>query len=316
MAEKVDMMQTPKAKPRGSFKRSGWRLLGVSVALILAIGCTTHTVSSAFKTVLADFLHIQPDETTYIGLSSSSSGITMTVESSHVCKDTAVVLITFHKNNSEPFGNGLNPDITLTDVNGQSVLQSGMNGGVYTELSDDKKTLFCYYTWSFPRRFTGRTIILKVSELICNQSQVDGAAWPDDLIKGKWKVKFDLTENEDNTITVTNPELLKTISVFHSELRIDSVLLSDMLLIASATTVRQWEKTEEEVRQSIISSVYPGSSAYDDIYVQLVYKDGTLSDKVGFHRNDNGDLIAWFYKPIPLNDVAEIQIGDLVIPVQ
>ncbi len=316
MTEQADMMQTPKSKPRGSFKRSGWRLLAVSIALILATGCTTYTASPAFKTVLADFLHIQPDDTTYIGLSSSSSGITMTVESSHVCNGTAVVLITFQKDNGEPFGNGLNPDITLTDINGQSVFQSGMNGGVYTELSDDNKTLFCYYTWSFPERFTDRTVILKVNKLICNQSQVDGATWPDDLIKGEWDVKFDLTENEDNTITVTNPEPAKTISVFHSELRIDSVLLSDMLLIASATTVRQWEMTEEEVRQSIISSVHPGSSAYYDIYAQLVYKDGTQSDKVGFHRNDNGDLIAWFYKTIPLNDAAEIRIGDLVIPVQ
>ena len=316
LIEEADMIQTPKVVLSSNFKRPRWGLLAACVALILAVGSTAYAASPAFRGILADILHIQVDETTYIGLSSSSSGITMTVESSHICKDTAVVMMTFHKNNGETFGNGLNPSIKLTDVNGQSVFQSGMNEGVYTKLSDDKQTLFCFYTWSFPENFTDRTVILKVSELICNQSQEDGVIWPDDLIKGDWKVKFDLTENKDNTIVVRNPDLTKTISVFQRELQLNSVSISNMLVIASTTTLRQWEMTDEEKRQSILSSVYSGSSAYYNVFIQLVYKDGTMSDKVSFCRNDNDDLIAWFPESIPLSDVSEIRIGDIIISIR
>lgn len=304
----------PKVKISKHSIKSRWGLLAACIAMLLAIGSTAYAASPAFREILANLLHIKVEETTYIGLSSTSSNITMTVESSHVCKDTAVVMLTFHKNNGESFSNGLNPTITLTDVNRQDIFQSGMNGGVYTKLSDDKRTVFCFYTWSFPESFTERTVILEVSELICNQSQVNSVNWPEELIKGDWKVKFNLTENYDNTITISNPDLTKIISVFERELQINSVSISDMLLIASTTTLSQWEMTDEENRQSMLSSVYPGSSAYYNIYIQLVYKDGTMSEKVDFCRNDNDDLIAWFPKTILMNDVAEIRIGDVVIP--
>jgi hypothetical protein len=312
--EEAIKTRKPTVKNSKHSKKSRWVLLAACIAMLLAIGGTAYAASPVFREFLANILHIKVEETTYIGLSSSSSNITMTVESSHVCKDTAVVMLTFHKNNGEPFSNGLNPTITLTDVNGQNIFQSGMSGGVYTKLSDDKRTLFCFYTWSFPENFTDKTVILEVSELICNQSQINGVNWPEELIKGDWKVKFDLTENNDNTITISNPDLTKTLSVFESELQINSVSISDMLLIASTTTLRQWEMTDEEIRQSMLSSVYPGSSAYYNIYIQLVYNDGTMSEKVDFCRNDNDDLIAWFPETIPLNDVAEIRIGDIVIP--
>lgn len=313
---RADTAEIQKVRRGKNHKWSRWGLLVACLALFLALGTTVYAASPAFRVTLADILHLKEKETTYIGLSTSSSGITMTVESAHVCQDTAVVMLTFQKNDGTIFGNGMNPSISLTDADGNDIFKSGLSGGVYATLSNDSKTLICYYTWSFPDSFTDRTVVLKVSRLDCNQSQVAGTVWPDDVIQGDWRIQFELTENTDHSKTIHNPDLSKTISVFDQEMQLDTVSLNDMLLIASTTTLNQKEITEQERKQRMLSNVFPGSSAYFDVFVQLLYKDGSMSEKVSFLRDSNGDMVAWFPETIPIADVSEIRIGDVTIPVK
>ena len=64
----------------------------------------------------------------------------------------------------------------------------------------------------------------------------------------------------------------------------------------------------------MFSSISPDSSAFFGLQLQLIYRDGAASAPVSFLENGDGELISWFYDPIPIKEVAEVRIGEVSIP--
>ncbi|HYE84099.1 MAG TPA: hypothetical protein VEG39_18300 [Clostridia bacterium] len=289
-------------------KSSRKRIFAAFFALLFAVSLITYAVSLSFRGLLAEVLHLDIENTHYIGLSDSDNGITLKVVSSHTGKKTAVVLLTFEKENGQAFGNGMNPNIILCDEKGKNIFGSGMTGGIYTELSEDSKTLFCYYTWIFPRDFSGKTVTLKVDELCCNWSEVPEKSWPDKLIRGNWSVSFEMLEDKDNTITVQNPNKSKTVIMCGKELQIDSVSLTDMLLIVDTTTLN-----DSGMPLDPLSNVSTASGSYYGVYIQMEYTDGRVSKQKDCKLDEDENIIAWFPETIPMDEVAAIHVGDVII---
>ncbi|RCX09355.1 hypothetical protein DFR58_13631 [Anaerobacterium chartisolvens] len=283
-------------------------ILAACLTLIFAAGLTTYSASSDFRGLLAKVLHLDVEDTHYIGLSDSDNGVVLTVVSSHVCKGTAVVLLTFEKDDGQPFGNGMNPSINLYDKKGDKVFKSGMSGGIYTELSEDRKTLFCYYTCIFPSNFLEKAVTLKVDELSCNWSEVAGKTWPDELIRGNWCVSFELRDGKDNAVTVENYDKSKIVEMCGKKLQIDSVLMSDMLLIANTTTL-----SDSGMPVDFLSSVSTASGSYYGVYIWLTYADGSVSERKDCLLDQNGNIIAWFPETILMDEVTAIHIGEIII---
>lgn len=291
-------------------KWSIWSILAACLSLIFAATLTVYATSSDFRGLLAEVLHLDVEDTRYIGLSDSKNGVTLNVVSSHVCKNTAVVLLTFEKDNGQSFGNGMNPNITLCDKEGKNIFKSGMAGGIYTMLSDDCKTLFCYYTWNFPNNFSEKLVTLKVDELRCNWSVVDDKTWPDELICGNWSVSFKLIGGKDNTVTVQNLNKSKTVEMCGRKLQIDSASITDMLLIVNTTTLR-----DSGMPVDPLSNVSTASGSYYGVHIQLTYADGSVSERKDCLLDANGNIIAWFPETIPIDKVVKIQVGSIILSI-
>jgi hypothetical protein len=290
-----------------SLRRS---IFAACIALFFVASVTTYAASSSFRELLAEVLHLNVEDTHYIGLSDSDNGITMKVISSHIANNTAVILLTFEKENGQAFGNGMNPNIILYDKKGNNIFKSGTAGGIYTELSEDSKTLFCYYTWNFPSNFSERIVTLKVDELRCNWSEVEGKSWPDGLIRGNWSVGFELVGNKDNTVTAQNLNKSKTVNMCGKDLQIDSVSITDMLLIVNTTIL-----SNSGMPFDPLSNVSTASGSYYGIYIRLAYADGRVSEQKDCHLDENGNIIAWFPETIPMDEVMAIHVGDVIINV-
>ncbi len=228
----------------------------------------------------------------------------------HIFVKIQPLLLTFEKENGQAFGNGMNPNIILCDKEGNNIFESGMASGIYTKLSEDSKTLFCYYTWSFPNNFSERIVTLKVDELICNWSEVAGKTWPDELFRGNWSVSFELIGDKDNTITVQNPNNSTTVQMCGKELKIDSVSLADMLLIVNTTTL-----SDTGMPVDLLSNVSTASGSYYGVYIQLTYADGSVAEQKDCHLDENGNIIAWYPETILMNEVVKINIGNVIINV-
>ena len=152
-------------RPSCCFYRS-WRIFRISAA---------HTQTSAIPQ------HLSPEGTQYIGITSSSNGYTMKVVSGRLCKDNAVVLVTFEKDDGTAFQGNWSPDFSLFLDDGSQMPFSGFSDGLYSELSQDQKTLSCYYTWRFPSSEAGRSVTLKADKLICSDSQAGYAPIPEPI---------------------------------------------------------------------------------------------------------------------------------------
>ncbi|KUO73381.1 MAG: hypothetical protein APF77_13750 [Clostridia bacterium BRH_c25] len=291
-------------------ERLRWSILAACFTLIFALSLTAYAASSNFRELLAEVLHLDVEDTHYIGLSDSDNGVTLNIVSSHICKDTAVVLLTFEKDNGKAFGNGMNPNIILCDKKGNNIFESSIAGGIYTKLSEDSKTLFCYYTWNFPSNFSERIVTLTVDELRCNWSEVAGKTWPDELISGNWSVSFELIENKDNTVTVQNPNKSKTVTMCGKELQIDSITMTDMLLIANTTTL-----SDSGMPVDLLSNVSTASGSYYGVFIQLTYTDGRVSEQKDCCLDRNGNIIAWFPETTSMSEVVKIQVGDVIVKV-
>ncbi|MCX8132219.1 MAG: hypothetical protein N3I35_19260 [Clostridia bacterium] len=295
-------------KSHHKYKWSKWTVLAASLTLIFVASLTAFAASSEFRALLAEVLHLNREDTHYIGLSDSDNGVTMRVVSSHVCNNTAVVLFTFKKDNGKAFGNGINPSINLCDKKGKNIFDSGMAGGIYTELSEDHKTLLCFYTWSFPRGFSEKAVSLKVDELRCNWSEIAGKTWPDELIRGNWSVEFELMEDIDNTVTILNSNKSKTVAMCGKTLQIDSISMTDMLLIVNTTTL-----SDSGMPVDILSNVSTASGSYYGVYIQLTYADGSVSERKDCSLDENGNIIAWFPETILMDKVEKIHVGELIV---
>ena len=289
-----------------------WAVLAACFLLAVFTGAGVFAASPAARQMLAQFLHLTQEETQYIGVSSSSGGYTMTVVSGRLCKDNAVVLVTFKKDDGTAITGNWNPDFTLARPDGGQLISQGFSG-LSSELSEDKKMLVCYYTWRFPAGDPGRTVTLKVGELICGDSQVGDTPVPES-ISGNWEASFSLTEIPGGTVTLENPDPARTITAFYQELQINSVTLSDTLAVISVTPLKTEEITKEDRKKAMFISISPDSSAFFGLQLQLIYRDGAASAPVSFLENGDGELISLFYDPSPIKEVAEVRIGEVSIP--
>jgi hypothetical protein len=288
-----------------------WGYRGIIAAVLLLVcmaNVAVYAISPDFRELLAEKLHIGSTETHYVGQSVCDQGITMTVISSHVSSNSAVVLLAFSKDNKESFGNSLNPYKDTIVCN--NTVPSSV--GVYTELSDDFKTLYCYYTWILPTSTNDKqNVTVTINNLICNQSEAEGVTFPDKMLYGKWNLQFELLKDKDNTVRVDNPDISQTVTMCGKKLQIDSAVLTDMLLIINTTIL-----SDSGMPEDPLSNIYPGSGAYSGVFTQLVYKDGTASEQKDCALDEDGNIITWFPETIKMGNVKEIHVGDVVIPVK
>ncbi len=280
-----------------------------AVFLILCVAnAAVYAVSPDLRYMLSEKLRIKNEETHLIGKSVHDNGITMKIISSHVSKNTAVVLLAFSKDNGEKFGNSLNPykNKIICDNKEISLM------GIYSELSDDCKTLYCYYTWAFSNSDKhSQKATIKIHNLICNQSRVEGVQFNDEMLYGNWNLQFELLKNKDNSLTATNPNVNNTISMCGKKLHINSVTLTDMLMIVNTTTL-----SDSGMPKDPLSNVNTESGTYYGIFTQLIYENGTVSKKMDCQLDEKGNIISWYPKTINLDGLKEIHVGDVVIPVK
>ncbi len=292
-------------------KKLKWSYKAARIAAVFLILCVAnvavYAVSPDFRYMLSEKLHINNEETHLIGKSVHDKGITMKIISSHVSKNTAVVLLAFSKDNKAKFGNSLNPYESKIISNNKEISLTG----IYSELSDDCKTLYCYYTWVLPNSTNdSQKVTIKIRNLICNQSQVEGVQYTDETLNGNWSLQFDLLKDKDNSFTVTNPNINNTISMCGKKLQINSVTLTDMLMIVNTKTL-----SDSGMPKDPLSNVNTGSGAYYGIFTQLIYENGTESQKKDCQLDEAGNIVSWYPKTINLDGLKEIHVGDVVIPV-
>ena len=282
----------------------------VTLILILLL-CITGGMSCAFsptmQNLLANKLHLDEKETSIINKSVSDNGITMSVVSSHVAKNTAVVMLAFTKNSEKPFGNCLNPNIEKLTT-GNKLIEKCM---LVSELSEDKKTLYCYLTWHTYEPLDGKTVTLNVEQLVCNESQVNGKTFSDEIINGKWPLDFALEANTDNIIAGINSNLSKMVSMCGKELQINSVEIADLQVIVNTTTLSDTGKPVD-----LLSNVSTDSGMYYDVYVTVVYEDGSQSEKMDCTLDENNNIIAYSFNTLTDKKIKEVHVKDIVILVE
>lgn len=278
---------------------------------LIAFGCITLCFTGvtvyAASSILADKLGVGIDDIHSIDKYVSNEGITMTVISSHVCEESAVVLVTFTKDKGEKFENSLNPYKQTITCNGLSIPFTG----IYTELSEDSKTLYCYYTWNLTDNTEIRSIDMTIQNLICNESMIEGKTFKDDILHGNWSIKFDLVNDESYTRKVINKDVTKKVTMCGKELQINYILLTDMLLIIDTNSLN-----DSGIPEDLTSSISTESGSYYGVYIQLEYINGKVSEKRDCLLDSNGQIVAWFPETISIDDVDKIHVGDVVIPVQ
>lgn len=254
---------------------------------------------------LAIKLNLNDKDISIINKSVSNNGITMSVVSSYVAKNTAVVLLTFTKDNGIAFGNHLNPDIKEWEIE-----EGDRRFSVYSDLSTDKKTLYAYITCHSEKELGGKTVKLGVEQLICSDSQVEGKVYPDLLLEGKWHLDFSLKENTDKLITGVNLNLFDIISMCGKELQINYFQIVGMQVIINTTTL-----SEKKVPIDISSNISPSSGAYYDVFVTVFYTDGSKSEKMDCYLDKSNNIIANSFDTLTVKKVKEVHIKDVVIPV-
>lgn len=286
------------------------------ILLLFMTNLAIYNVFPDYRNSLERTLHLGSGSTHYIGDSVNNHGITLTVVASHVGESTGVLLFSFTKVNGNEFRNSLNPDTLKITFDNKKVSYSGC----YTELSDDSKRLYCYYTWHFTSHVTNHTMAISIHDLICNQSQVEGFTYTDSRIPGEWRLDLKLSKDIDNSAKIYNKNMTDTITMFGKQYQIDSILLSNMLLIVD-TTVTDNDSSASVIsgnlgrKNSLLSNIYPRSGAYYNVYIRLEYRDGTFSDYKNSLIDNDGNMIAWFPETINIKEVVKIYVGDVIVSV-
>ena len=109
-----------------------WAFLAACALLVVFTGVGVFSAFPAAQHKLAQFLHLSPEGTQYIGITSSSNGYTMKVVSGRLCKDNAVVLVTFEKDDGTAFQGNWSPDFSLFLDDGSQMPFSGFSDGLYS----------------------------------------------------------------------------------------------------------------------------------------------------------------------------------------
>ncbi|MHB8129724.1 MAG: hypothetical protein ACYDEX_12075 [Mobilitalea sp.] len=263
-----------------------------------------YSFSPTMQSRLADKLHLKEEDTSSINKSVSDNAITMSVVSSHVAGNTAVVMLSFSKDSDDAFGNCLNPDIEKWTV-GNKTIENSM---LISELSKDKKTLYCYLTWHTDEPLAGKTVTLNVEQLICNESQVIGKVFSDQIIHGKWTLNFLLKANTNNIMTGINLDLSKTLSMCGKKLQIDSIEIADLQVIVNTTTLSDIGKPMDP-----LSSVSTDSGMYYGVFVTVLYADGSQSETMDCMLDENNNIIACSFNTLTDKEIKEVHVKDVAV---
>lgn len=287
----------------------------IVIPLILILICITSGVSCIFspriqnhstrvQNQLAKKLYLNEANLSIENKSISDIGITMSVAASHVTKNTAVVMLAFSKDSEEPFGNCLNPDLKEFTIENKTIEKYML----ISELSEDKKNLYCYLTWHMKEPLDGKTVVLDVEQLVCNESQVEGKTFSDEIINGKWPLDFVLESNKNNSIAVINPNLSERVSMCGKELQINSVVIADLQVIVNTTTLSDKGKPRD-----LLSSVSTESGSYYGVYVTVVYEDGSQSKKMDCHLDEDNNIIAYSFNTLLGKKIKKVHVKGIVI---
>ena len=278
-------------------------VLASILVLFLAGNVTGYAFSEEYRSTLSEFLHINNEETHYIGTTDSDNGITMSIESTHVVGNTAMVMAVFKKQNGDNFKNSLNPDVELT-ADGKEL--SGFF--VYSVLSEDKNILNCYISFPTEQAFIGKNVVLNVDGLVCNESQTTDLSFEEEFeeayINGEWESEFVLEPDMDNTWLFVNPDKSRTVSMCGRTLEIEHAIVGDMAVIVNTETIGEIKPLPYDP----FSNVYVGSGAYYDVYVSISYKNGR-EDRLDCTLDDEGNIIAYSLNVINKDDIVKITVG-------
>jgi len=116
--------------------------------------------------------------------------------------------------------------------------------------------------------------------------------------------------DNDEIIAATNTTLSETVSMCGKELQIDSVSLANTVAIINTTVLS--DVGLPTGREVSLSSVSTQSGSYYDVYVQVIYEDGT-SNKTDCTLDEDGNIIAWFLEPIKMESDKTVIVGDVSI---
>lgn len=301
---KVESQTLHKSTNRKGFVAAAVLLLVV----VLAGNATAYGVSEEYRNRLSEFLHINTDDTHYIGTASTDNGITMSVGSTHVVNNTAMILLVFTKENGDTFKNGLNPDEMELAIEGS--VQDGYM--CYTELSEDEKELNCYISLPIDEAYKGGELSLKINGLICNESQVTDLSFEEEFeeahIKGVWKSEFVLREDLDNTVVLENPDKSDTVEMCGRTLQIENVVVGDVVVIANTITLGDIEPLPFDP----FSSLYVGSGAYYGVFVTIYYENGEVNE-MDCMLDDEGNIIAYSLEVIDKEKIESVKVGGCVV---
>lgn len=260
-----------------------------------------------YRKRMADKLHVNYEDTIGIGKIVNNNGITMTVMSSYTSGYIGIVLLSFTKDNGEDFYNSLNPGPMNAFIKDNS--KKDLNLYVISELSMDHKILYGYIAFVNSYGLSNETIVFDIENLECNQSQVEGVTFKDLVIYGKWTSDITLNENYD-TLSATNTEILNTVSMCGKELQINRVSLVNVAVIFHTTVLK--EEGLPTGMEAMLSSVSTRSGSYYGVNVKLEFKDGT-SIETDCSLDEDGNIIAWFFQPIDMSLVKSATVGDVTI---
>lgn len=260
------------------------------------------------KSQLASKLQINDESVKAIDKKVRNNGITMTLKSSYTNGKVGILLLTFTKDNGEVFYNSMNPGIQNYYVKGNT--QKELNSFVITELSEGKKILYCYLAFANASGLMNETISFNIENLHCNQSQVDGVTFKDEIINGKWSSDFTLDGNDD-TITLDNTKLTGTVAMCGKKLQINSATIANMAVIIDTTVLE--DKGLPSGTDTLLSSAFIGSGTYYGVSVKIEYKNGVSTNEKDCFLDQEGNIIAWFFEPIELESVKKVVVGDVTI---
>lgn len=305
--------QQVEEKMNGTNRRTGSELkrfvavLAGLLVLFIAGNVTAFAFSEGYRSSLSEFLNIDREDTHYIGDTDSDSGICMSVESTHVVGNMAMVMAVFTKENGEDFKNSLSPDVRLS-AGGKEL--SGFF--VYSNLSEDKRILNCYISFQMNRDFTGSKVALSVEELVCNESQVTDLDFEEEFeeayIKGNWECEFVLEPDRDNTLQFINQDKDRKVSMCGRSLEVKSAVVGDMAVIVNTATIGEIEPLPVDP----FSNICVSSGAYYDVFVSIFYKDGSV-DKLDCALDDDGNIIAYALDVINKPDIEKITVGNCTL---
>ena len=132
-----------------------------------------------------------------------------------------------------------------------------------------------------------------------------------DSVPGEWDFDMKPEKVPSKVLSVT-PKESCALDVFDTEFLIKKITLSDFYVRIDCEFSAENELTQEEFTKYITSSDGTGSSGFYDSYVQVLYKDGTVSPKYEYSMAGPTILWEWFVGDgqIDAENVRAIYVGD------